>query len=114
MMAIRSVGPQEPTRTDVLAQMKYAARATWVLGDYTAVAERELWPLGERVVARARIRTGEDVRAAAEAGTRVAVLTADRSLRASARRLGAAAALDKDGDHEQLLAALRGPRRAGR
>ena len=36
------------------------------------------------------------VRAAAEAGTRVVVLTADRSLRASARRLGAAAALDKD------------------
>ena len=54
------------------------------------------------------------VRAAAEAGTRVVVLTADRSLRASARRLGAAAALDKDGDHEQLLAALRGPRRADR
>ena len=53
------------------------------------------------------------VRAAAEAGTRVVVLTADRSLRASARRLGAAA-LDKDGDHEQLLAALRGPRRTGR
>jgi two-component system response regulator DevR len=53
------------------------------------------------------------VRAAAEAGTRVVVLTADKSLRASARRLGAAA-LDKDGDHEQLLTALRGPRRAGR
>jgi CheY-like chemotaxis protein len=53
------------------------------------------------------------VRAAAEAGTRVVVLTADRSLRTSARRLGAAA-LDKDGDHEQLLATLRGPRRAER
>jgi chemotaxis response regulator CheB len=49
------------------------------------------------------------VRAAAEAGARVIVLTADRSLRTSARRLGGAAALDKDGDHEQLLAALRGP-----
>jgi DNA-binding NarL/FixJ family response regulator len=46
--------------------------------------------------------------AALEVGTRVVVLTTSRSLRAAARRLGAAAALDKDGDHEQLLAALHG------
>jgi DNA-binding NarL/FixJ family response regulator len=52
--------------------------------------------------------------AAVNAGMRVVVLTADRSLRTSARRLGVAAVLDKDGDHDQLLAALRGhpgPRR---
>ena len=46
--------------------------------------------------------------AAVNAGIRVVVLTADRSLRASARRLGITAVLDKDGDHDQLLAALRG------
>jgi DNA-binding NarL/FixJ family response regulator len=46
--------------------------------------------------------------AAVNAGMRVVVLTADRSLRASARRLGVTAALDKDGDHDQLLAAVRG------
>ena len=47
--------------------------------------------------------------AVAGAGMRVVVLTADRSLRASARRLGISAVLDKDGDHDRLLAALRGP-----
>jgi DNA-binding NarL/FixJ family response regulator len=46
--------------------------------------------------------------AVAGAGMRVVVLTADRSLRASARRLGISAVLDKDGDHDRLLAALRG------
>jgi ActR/RegA family two-component response regulator len=44
--------------------------------------------------------------AVAGAGMRVVVLTADRSLRASARRLGICAVLDKDGDHDRLLAAL--------
>ena len=46
--------------------------------------------------------------AAVSAGMRVVVLTADRSLRATARRLGVIAALDKDSDHDQLLAAVRG------
>lgn len=52
------------------------------------------------------------LRAAIEAGTRVVVLTTDRSLRATARSLGAAAVLDKDGDHDQLLAALHGAKAA--
>ena len=43
-----------------------------------------------------------------DAGVRVVVLTADRPLRASARRLGITAVLDKDGDHDELLAAVRG------
>ena len=51
--------------------------------------------------------------AVAGAGMRVVVLTADRPLRASARRLGISAVLDKDGDHDRLLAALRGPHDPG-
>ncbi len=43
-----------------------------------------------------------------DAGVRVVVLTAHRTLRASARRLGITAVLDKDGDHDGLLAAVRG------
>jgi DNA-binding NarL/FixJ family response regulator len=48
------------------------------------------------------------LRAAIKAARRAVVLTADRPLRTTARRLGAAAVLDKDGDHGRLLAALRG------
>ena len=51
--------------------------------------------------------------AAVNAGMRVVVLTADSSLRASAFRLGITAVLDKDGDHDRLLAALRGHRDPG-
>jgi DNA-binding NarL/FixJ family response regulator len=54
------------------------------------------------------------LRAAASAGIRVVVLTSDRPLRASARRLGITAALDKDGDHDRLLAVLRGHHDPGR
>ena len=53
------------------------------------------------------------LREAAGVGLRVVVLTADRPLRVSARRLGITAALDKDGDHDRLLAALRGHRDPG-
>lgn len=48
--------------------------------------------------------------AAVSAGIRVVVLTADRALRASARRLGITGVLDKDGNHDELLVALRGHR----
>jgi SAM-dependent methyltransferase len=44
-----------------LDQMKQAARATWAAGDYPAIAERQLWPVGERVVRRAAVLPGEDV-----------------------------------------------------
>lgn len=51
--------------------------------------------------------------AAVSAGIRVVVLTADRPLRVSARRLGVTAVLDKDGNADQLLAALRWHRDCG-
>lgn len=37
----------------LLAELKRRARASWAAGDYAEIARRELWPLGERVVARA-------------------------------------------------------------
>jgi SAM-dependent methyltransferase len=45
----------------VLDQMKQGARATWAAGDYPAIAQRQLWPVGERVVRRAAVAPGEDV-----------------------------------------------------
>jgi len=44
-----------------LDQMKRATRATWAAGDYDAVALRQLWPVGERVVRLAGVAPGEDV-----------------------------------------------------
>lgn len=52
------------------------------------------------------------LRTAVSTGTRVIVLTADRSLRTAARRLGIGAVLDKDGDRGQLLAVLHGAQAA--
>ena len=48
---------EEPLR----AELRRRARATWAAGDYPAIARRELWPLGERVVARIGVRFGDDV-----------------------------------------------------
>ncbi len=48
------------------------------------------------------------LRAAVTAGIHVVVLASDRSLRGTARSLGITAVLDKDGRHDELLAALRG------
>jgi SAM-dependent methyltransferase len=114
--AVRSVGPREPAQADVLAGLKQAARETWALGDYAAVAERELWPLGGRVVARAGIRPGEDVLdvgcgtgnaaiRAARAGGRVVGLDLTPELFETGRRLAAEAGVDVDwveGDAEAL------------
>jgi SAM-dependent methyltransferase len=44
-----------------LDQMKQGARAMWAAGDYPAIAQRQLWPVGERVVRRAAVAPGEDV-----------------------------------------------------
>ena len=44
-----------------LAVLKQTARKNWATGDYAALALRELWPLGERVVRRVNVRPGEDV-----------------------------------------------------
>ncbi len=54
----------DPTQLDAvsaLATMKAAARTTWALGDFPAIAERELWPVGERIVKRLAVRPGETV-----------------------------------------------------
>jgi SAM-dependent methyltransferase len=44
-----------------LDQIKQGARAAWAAGDYPAVAQRQLWPVGERVVRRVAVAPGEDV-----------------------------------------------------
>jgi SAM-dependent methyltransferase len=44
-----------------LVDHKRSTRAMWAAGDYASVAERELWPLGQRVVERVGIRAGERV-----------------------------------------------------
>jgi SAM-dependent methyltransferase len=44
-----------------LDQMKQGVRAMWAAGDYPAIARRQLWPVGERVVRRAGISPGEHV-----------------------------------------------------
>lgn len=44
-----------------LVEQKRVARAMWAAGDYDAVAQRELWPLGERIVERVAVRPGETV-----------------------------------------------------
>jgi SAM-dependent methyltransferase len=114
--ADHSAGPREPAQTDVLAELKHAARTTWALGDYAAIAERELWPLGEHVVARSGIRPGEDVLdvgcgtgnaaiRAARAGGRVVGLDLTPELFEPGRRLAADAGADVEwveGDAEEL------------
>jgi len=47
--------------TTMLDQMKQGARATWAAGDYDAIARRQLWPVGERVVRRTSVAPREDV-----------------------------------------------------
>jgi len=44
-----------------LDQVKQGARASWAAGDYPAIAQRQLWPVGERIVHRAAVAPGEDV-----------------------------------------------------
>src|SRR6266516_5729307 len=44
-----------------LAKLKQGARAAWAAGDYAAIAERQLWEVGPRVVESVGILPGEDV-----------------------------------------------------
>jgi hypothetical protein len=44
-----------------LEQLKKNARAAWAAGDYPAIAQRQLWPVGERIVRHLGIKSGEDV-----------------------------------------------------
>jgi SAM-dependent methyltransferase len=47
--------------SDVLEQLKKHARSAWAAGDFPAVARRMLWPVGERIVRRLGVRSGDDV-----------------------------------------------------
>ena len=44
-----------------LAKLKQGARATWAAGDFPAIAERQLWEVGPRIVTAVDVRPGEDV-----------------------------------------------------
>jgi SAM-dependent methyltransferase len=74
-----SLGPSNP-----LEQLKKNARAAWAAGDYPAIAKRQLWPVGERIVRHVMVRPGEDVLDVA-CGTGNAAL---RAAAAGARTVG--------------------------
>jgi ubiquinone/menaquinone biosynthesis C-methylase UbiE len=61
-----------------LDQVKQVARAAWAAGDYPAIAQRQLWPVGERIVHRVAVAPGEDVLDVA-CGTGNAALRAARA-----------------------------------
>ena len=44
-----------------LDQVKQGARASWAAGDYPAIAHRQLWPVGERIVRRAAVGPADKV-----------------------------------------------------
>ncbi|HVN62383.1 MAG TPA: class I SAM-dependent methyltransferase [Gaiellaceae bacterium] len=99
-----------------LAKLKQGARSAWAAGDYPAIAQRQLWPVGSRIVEAAGVGPGEDVldvacgtgnaalRAAQAGGTVIAVdLTPE--LFEAGRRLAAEAQVAIDwvqGDAEEL------------
>src|SRR5919205_178173 len=99
-----------------LEQMKQGTRATWAAGDYAAIAQRTLWPVGERVVRRIGAQPGEDVLdvacgtgnaaiRAAQAGARVTGVDLTPELFEAGRELAAAAGVDVEwveGDAESL------------
>ncbi len=100
----------------LVGELKRRARAMWAAGDYAAVAARELWPLGERVVDRAAIRRADDVLdvacgtgnaaiRAAQAGGRVAALDLTPELLDTGRELAAGVGVEVgwiEGDAEAL------------
>jgi SAM-dependent methyltransferase len=102
--------------TTVLDQMKQGARAMWAAGDYPAIAQRQLWPVGERVVRRAAVAPGEDVLdvacgtgnaalRAAQAGGRVTGVDLTPELFEAGRVLAAEAGVEiefVEGDAEAL------------
>ena len=67
-----------------LDQVKQGARAGWAAGDYPAIAQRQLWPVGERIVRRAAVGPADDVLDVA-CGTGNAAL---RAAQAGARVVG--------------------------
>lgn len=101
-----------------LEALKQAARATWGLGDYHAIAARELWPVGARVVERVGVGAGDAVLdvacgsgnaaiPAAQAGARVTAVDLVPELLDAGRRAAAQVGVDIDwleGDAEALPA----------
>jgi SAM-dependent methyltransferase len=99
-----------------LEEMKQRTRATWAAGDYAAIAQRQLWPVGERIVARAGVAPGENVLdvacgtgnaaiRAAQAGARVVGVDLTPELFVAGRRLAAEAEVEiewLEGDAEDL------------
>jgi SAM-dependent methyltransferase len=99
-----------------LAEVKQHARASWAAGDFPAVAKLQLWEVGERLVHRVGIGTGEDVLdiacgtgnaalRAASAGGRVVGVDLTPELFVAGRALAAEAGVDIDwieGDAEDL------------
>lgn len=99
-----------------LAALKQGARATWAAGDYPAIAERQLWGVGPRIVRAVAVRPGEDVLdvacgtgnaalRAAQAGGRVVGVDLTPELFAAGRRLAAEAGVQIEwvhGDAEDL------------
>jgi SAM-dependent methyltransferase len=102
--------------TAMLAALKQAARQTWALGDFAAIAERELWPVGERIVKRLAVRpdeqvldvgcgTGNAAIRAALAGARTTGIDLTPELLATGRELAARAGVTvewREGDAEHL------------
>jgi SAM-dependent methyltransferase len=99
-----------------LDQMKQGVRATWAAGDYAAIAEKTLWPIGEQIVRRIGVAPGDDVLdvacgtgnaaiRAARAGGRVVGVDLTPELFEAGRRLAAAAGVSVEwveGDAEAL------------
>jgi SAM-dependent methyltransferase len=105
-----------PQNQGVLEQLKKNARISWAAGDYPTVAKRQLWPVGERIVRRLGVRSGEDIldvacgtgnaalRAAAE-GARTVGVDLTPELLEVARKLASEARVNvewREGDAESL------------
>lgn len=99
-----------------LDQVKQGARASWAAGDYPAIAQRQLWPVGERIVRRAAVAPADDVLdvgcgtgnaalRAAQAGARVVGVDLTPELLDEAARLAEQIGVDVqwvEGDAEAL------------
>jgi SAM-dependent methyltransferase len=106
----------ETTEIAGLAEFKQRSRATWAAGDFPAIAERHLWPVGQRLVQRVGIGRGEDVLdvgcgtgnaaiRAARAGGHVVGVDLTPELFEAGRRLAAKAGVEiswMEGDAEAL------------
>jgi SAM-dependent methyltransferase len=102
--------------TTTLEELKQRTRATWAAGDYPAIAQRQLWPVGARIVARAGVEPGDDVLdvacgtgnaaiRAAQAGGQVVGVDLTPELFTAGRELAAEAGVEiewLEGDAEDL------------